>query len=387
MPRINWTWVFVALLVAVSLSSVSFPVNGAVVTTEPGVRLRQGLPGLVPCTVTRKLSAVSWKKGDTIESATTVVILDISNSNRAISGPGFEDGEFTVASNYSLIFTNARSTNSGRYYCEVSDYETGVLYRNYSDVKISDPPVITDARRVLQYGNRAILRCRYEKVVYVVSWRKGDEYANAQPVVALDTRYEVNQRQFGDGYDQGWYNISDDYSLVISSARIQDGGKYYCVVSDLATGRLLVNSTYVDIVATPQEPFPEIDTCVPISSNESMQTCNISADSNTTISLTCTVTGYYPNITMTFSDTSNQARMIQGVISNDTEGLLTQIVTIELLVRSDPVKCTGSGIPFETTRTTQGVFIPMTSENQTDANNIVTAPAPVKSACEYKNEY
>ncbi|XP_071485851.1 uncharacterized protein [Diadema antillarum] len=398
MPRIHWTWVFAALLVAVSLSSVSFQlVNGAVVSTEPEVRLRQGFRGLVPCTVIRKISTVSWKKGDVVENAVDVVTLDISNGH--ISGQGFEDGEFTVASNYSLIFENALSKDSGRYFCEVTDYGTGSKYRNQSDVTVFDPPVITDASRVLQYGDQAILRCQYEEAIYIVQWKKGRTKDDSEVLVqiVLDRDSNRTQREFPPGY-QGWYNMTDNFSLVINSTRIQDGGRYFCLVSDLATSIILSNSTYVDVVATPKEAFPEINTCMPISTNGSVQTCEICEDRNTTITLTCTVTGYYPNISLSFSDASNMTSMTKRNISNDSEGLLTQVVTIELfvgteemcgtsLVRANPVTCTASmasGLPFGTTRTTQGVFTPTeTKGNQTDRNDAVAICVQDSSTCRH----
>ncbi|XP_072166141.1 uncharacterized protein [Diadema setosum] len=395
MPRIHWTWVFVALLVAVSLSSVSFQlVNGAVVSTEPEVRLRQGFGGLVPCTVIRKISTVNWKKEDAIETAVDVVTLDISNGH--ISGPGFEDGEFTIASNYSLIFKNARSTDSGRYFCEVTDYGTGSKYRNHSDVTVFDPPVITDARRVLQYGDQAILRCQYEEAIYIVQWKKGRTKDDSEVLVqiVLDRDSNRTQREFPPRY-QGWYNMTDNFSLVINSTRIQDGGRYFCLVSDLATGIPVSNSTYVDVVATPKEAFPEINTCMPISTNGSVQTCEICEDRNTTITLTCTVTGYYPDISLSFSDASNMTSMTKRNTSNDSEGLLTQVVTIELfvgteemcgtsLVRANPVTCTASGLPFGTTRTTQGVFTPTeTKGNQTDRNDPVAICVQDSSTCRH----
>ncbi|XP_072166121.1 uncharacterized protein [Diadema setosum] len=289
----------VALLAAVLSLSVAYPVEEIVVTTEPEVKLQQGLPGSVPCSVTRKVSVVFWKKGDTIDTATTVVILDTFYNNGEISGPGFEDGEFTVASNYSLIFTTARSEDSGRYFCEVYDDETGVLYRNYSDVTVFDPPVITDKRRVVAYGDQAILRCRYEGAVYAVYWLKGDTYTDADRLVVLDLYYEIGERK-GPGYDQGWYNISDDHSLVISSTRIRDSGKYFCVVSDLATGRLLINSTFVDVVAFADELSPiAVENC---RKNGTDRCVYYIAPSESTIQLKCKVVGVRPAVNLTWID-------------------------------------------------------------------------------------
>ncbi|XP_071510272.1 roundabout homolog 2-like, partial [Diadema antillarum] len=377
-----------------------FLAHGTVVTTEPEVRLRQGLPGSVPCTVTRKLSAVDWKKGDTIESATTVAKLDISDSNGAISGPGFEDERFTVASNYSLIFNTARSEDSGRYFCEVSDYETGSLYINHSDVTVFDPPVITDDRRVLQYGERAILRCQYEEPVYGVSWRKGGEYTEAEPLVALDLFYEVNQRE-GPGYDKGWYNISEDYSLVINSARIRDRGRYFCAVSDLATGRLLVNSTSVDVMdppvitdarrvlqygdrATLKCQYEEAVNAVYWLKGDTY------ADAELLVLLDLFQEisdrkgpgydqGWY-NISEDYSLVINSTR-IQDRGKHFCAVL--DLTTGSLLSNSTYVEVVGSGLPFGSTRTTQAAFTPATvAGSQTDANNIVTSPVSVKGACE-----
>ena len=50
------------------------------------------------------------------------------------TGSGFEEGLFDVAEDYSLIIKNVQLEDGGRYFCEVYDFDTGVLFRNDTQV-------------------------------------------------------------------------------------------------------------------------------------------------------------------------------------------------------------------------------------------------------------
>ena len=52
------------------------------------------------------------------------------------SGPKFEDGTLDIASNYALVIKYVSTDFEGRIFCEVSDFESGVLYRNSTDVTV-----------------------------------------------------------------------------------------------------------------------------------------------------------------------------------------------------------------------------------------------------------
>ena len=51
-------------------------------------------------------------------------------------GKGYDEGLFDVTTELSLIIKNVSIPDEGRYFCEVSDFETGILFRNYTDVTV-----------------------------------------------------------------------------------------------------------------------------------------------------------------------------------------------------------------------------------------------------------
>ena len=62
----------------------------------------------------------------------------------------------------------------------------------------------------------------------------------------LDNHFNVGER-VGPGYDEGRFNISEDYSLVIEDVEIEDEGRYFCEASDTKTGRNSLNYSDVTV--------------------------------------------------------------------------------------------------------------------------------------------
>ena len=80
--------------------------------------------------------AVYWKKGNTSNTAVYVVILDLQKNKGRRSGTGYEEGRFDMTDNYTLVINDVMIKDEGRYFCQVSDDESGTLIRNYTDVQV-----------------------------------------------------------------------------------------------------------------------------------------------------------------------------------------------------------------------------------------------------------
>ena len=106
------------------------------VGTVSSVILKEGSRGELICNYEREALAVYWKKGNTSSTAVHVVILDLEYNKGQRSGPGYEDGRFDMTDNYTLIINDVMIKDGGRYFCEVSDDESGTLIRNYTDVQV-----------------------------------------------------------------------------------------------------------------------------------------------------------------------------------------------------------------------------------------------------------
>ncbi|XP_071502960.1 uncharacterized protein [Diadema antillarum] len=101
--------------------------------------------------------------------------------------------------------------------------------------------VITEPSIILSVGASASVPCTYEDRVFAVSWKKSQLGALAaeEDVVVLDAQSTPNMRI----YHMNGFNITDDYSLTIADVSFQDEGRYFCIVSDYATGTLIRGHT------------------------------------------------------------------------------------------------------------------------------------------------
>ena len=107
-----------------------------VVGTIPSVTLKEGSEAELKCEYERDALAVFWKYGFDYQTADRVVILDLQNQKGEKSGPGYASGRFDITDEFSLVIVEVRVEDEGRYYCEVSDNELGVVFRNHTDVKV-----------------------------------------------------------------------------------------------------------------------------------------------------------------------------------------------------------------------------------------------------------
>ena len=79
----------------------------------------------------------------------------------------------------------------------------------------------------LQIGTQGVLPCRSDaaKSLDAVFWVKTLPSSAEKPIVHLQI---LGTNRGGPGYEDGSFNISDDFSLVIKSLRVQDEGRYIC---------------------------------------------------------------------------------------------------------------------------------------------------------------
>ena len=97
-------------------------------------------------------------------------------------------------------------------------------------------------------GNQISLPCNYSQVVHTIDWRKEDDSIGV-PIVMLNVT-DGNFERSGLGYNEGRFNISRDYSLILKDVSFQDEGRYICKVLDAETGLYRSNHTDLSIRGT-----------------------------------------------------------------------------------------------------------------------------------------
>ena len=110
-----------------------------------------------------------------------------------------------------------------------------------------DPVVETIPEINVTSGEKGLLRCSYERKPYVVYWIFTNESSSSNLLVALHQYILVGERS-GPGYDEGRFNITNDYSLLIHDVSVKDEGKYTCKVADLELNRVFLNHTNVNVL-------------------------------------------------------------------------------------------------------------------------------------------
>ena len=131
---INWWMIGVVLQNLVSWWIFSGVNSVATVTTTREVTLRKGTTGRLPCHVDGKVNAVSWSKGTNYLTAAKLVILDMLIGQRA--GPDYYRGFYNISDDFSLVINEVQVANEGRYFCEMSDFDTDGLIFNETKVNI-----------------------------------------------------------------------------------------------------------------------------------------------------------------------------------------------------------------------------------------------------------
>ena len=102
-------------------------------STDAAITFNEGESGEISCGYEWAPNAVFWYKGQTYPSSKRLIALDVVH-NGVKKGDGYDSGKFDTFMNYSLIIKDVSTEDSDRYFCEVSDRATGMLFRNYTDV-------------------------------------------------------------------------------------------------------------------------------------------------------------------------------------------------------------------------------------------------------------
>ena len=117
-------------------------------------------------------------------------------------------------------------------------------FHNSSALGSMEVIVGTDTDVVLQKGERGMLPCRVGREVATVTWSRGPELPTAAVLTILQF---LNGKVFktGQGYADGLYDITDDFTLIINESTIDHIGNYFCEILDPDSGRPIANNTNV----------------------------------------------------------------------------------------------------------------------------------------------
>lgn len=92
-----------------------------------------------------------------------------------------------------------------------------------------------------------LLKCAYEHKAYAVFWGFQSDSSSSDLLLVKRQFYPVGKKS-GPGYDEGRFNITNDYSLLIHNVSVEDEGRYICNVADLKIGRVFSNYTNVAVI-------------------------------------------------------------------------------------------------------------------------------------------
>ncbi|XP_063960355.1 uncharacterized protein LOC135155389 [Lytechinus pictus] len=295
--------------------SAIISVDASIVGTEPSVQLLNSSSAILPCQYNHAVYEIYWEyhNGNKEHEGEILVNLDMYFNTGKRSGKGFEEGRFNISDDFSLLIEPVMMKDGGQYSCIVSDIASGNSYENYTDVTVYvDGPTVGTAPSVqLLNGSGAILPCQYNHAVYEMYWvyhNCHDEY-RGDTIVKLDVYFDIGKRS-GKGFEEGRFNISDDFSLLIEPVMMKDGGQYSCIVSDIASGNSYENFTDVTVYVyanTTNTNFVTIKQCEDLTNlNQSTayeETPCIypMTDNQTVFQLNCSVYGAMPNVSLSWT--------------------------------------------------------------------------------------
>ena len=111
-----------------------------------------------------------------------------------------------------------------------------------SELTIGTEPHVT-----LQIGTRGLLPCDVKGAIEYVHWIKGPniDFTNEPVIIYFPNQNDSNKE--GPGYDNGKYDITVEFSLVLKTVDIYNEDVYFCTVHDMNTNELYYNQTIVTV--------------------------------------------------------------------------------------------------------------------------------------------
>nr|XP_054760999.1 uncharacterized protein LOC129267303 [Lytechinus pictus] len=203
------------------------------------------------------------------------------------------------------------------------------------------PYVGTEPSVQLINGSSGILPCQYNHDVYEIYWvyENGHNESEGDTLVHLDMYFDIGSRS-GKGVDEGRFNISDDFSLLIDPVMMQDAGRYSCIVSDIASGVSYKSYSYVTVYVyanTTNTNFVTIKQCED-STNlsqakvfEESSCVHLVPDNHTIFQLNCSVYGAMPEVFLSWTTNGNNVETdydLMSMIEEREDGTLNQMLTM-----------------------------------------------------------
>ena len=126
-------------------------------------------------------------------------------------------------------------------------------------------------------------------------------------------------------------------------------------------------------------PFPAITECT----NETTNGENCSLTASLEITITCTVSEYFPRISLYFRHGSRNITSLKSSVWNNPDGTLNKTATITAIPSDDPYICVASDIPgYEEGEQTAAIFIdvPLPESTNEDLARITTQHTDTRGA-------
>ncbi|XP_063959924.1 uncharacterized protein LOC135155127 isoform X1 [Lytechinus pictus] len=220
---------------------------------------------------------------------------------------------------------------------------------------VPDDVVYTELHKDVRIGDSAVLTCRFRGSPLAVYWKKGDDPRNAPNLVSWIPSDDV----FGKCERQRPCEVmemNENRSLVIKEISMEEQGRYICRVANYK-GYLIHNFTDVRIFSPPKEPYPVIDGCL-----SKLGSCHVLA--NQTVTLTCSVTNYYPHIELLFLHGSKKMTSVNPVERTNVDSTKNKSISIEAGPSETSYTCVASDVPGSRERRTATVLV-MLDESST----------------------
>nr|XP_054760711.1 interferon-induced very large GTPase 1-like [Lytechinus pictus] len=219
---------------------------------------------------------------------------------------------------------------------------------------VPDDVVYTELHKNVRIGDRAVLTCRFRNSPLAVYWKKGYDPRRSPNLVSWipseDATGKCQRQSVCDIME-----MNEKYSLIIKDVSISEQGRYICRVSNYK-GNIVYNYTDISLYAPPKEPYPVIDGCTNnVSSASNPEPCRVLT--NTTITLTCSVTNYYPDIELFFLHGTKQMTTINQVEQTNVDSTKNMSISIEASPSETLYTCVASDVPGSKERKAASIFV------------------------------